>query len=329
MGFGHPAYQAIKKTNMSNLEFKESITCCYLYVITKYGYPPPASNTHEYLRQMKSLGFRSVELEGIRKEHLLQVYEQRHDIKRSLDEFEQSVPYFCAVLPGLGSTDARERRENLELFKKGCELASLFKAKGILDNAPLPPYRFAEDIPVVRHYDEEVLMSATLPAHLDWKLYWRDLVATYREACYIAGCHGLSYQMHPCAGVLSATTDAYLYFADAVNMDNLRFNLDTANQFFLKDNLVLSLIRLAGHIDYIHISDNGGHRVEHLVPGKGSIHWEHFFDTLSAINFKGHLGIDVGGSESGIADIDEAYKETGRWVEKMMKRVNHASTVQE
>ena len=303
---------------MRNTEFNESITCCYLYIITKYGYPPPAQHTHEYLRQMKSLGFRSVELEGIRKEHLLEVYAQRNEIKRSLEEFGQSVPYFCAVLPGLGSPDARERKENLELFKKGCELAALFNSKGILDNAPLPPYQFPADIPVVRHYEEEILMSATLPANLNWTSYWKDLVSTYRDACDIAGEKGLTYQMHPCAGVLSATTDAYLYFAAAVNRNNLRFNLDTANQFFLKDNLVLSLIRLANHIDYIHISDNGGHRVEHLVPGKGIIHWDHFFDTLDTIGFKGHLGIDVGGNESGIADIDAAYIETARWLEQRM-----------
>jgi sugar phosphate isomerase/epimerase len=265
---------------------------------------------------MRELGFTSVELEGIRKEHLLEVYARRVDIKNALKEFGQTVPYFCAVLPGLSSPDARERKENLELFKKGCDLAALFNAKGILDNAPLPPYQFPDDIPVVRHYEEEVLLSAGFPANLEWASYWKALVATYREACDIAADKGLTYQLHPCAGVLSATTDAYLYFAGEVNRNNLRFNLDTANQFFLKDNLVLSLIRLADHIDYIHISDNGGHKVEHLVPGQGNIQWDHFFDTLRSIHFKGHLGIDVGGAESGITDIDAAYLETARWLEK-------------
>lgn len=54
-----------------------SIVCAYLYVISRYGYPPPAENTGIYLEQMKALGFRSVELEGIRREHLLQLYDQR------------------------------------------------------------------------------------------------------------------------------------------------------------------------------------------------------------------------------------------------------------
>ena len=38
-------------------------------------------------------------------------------------------------------------------------------------------------------------------------------------------------------GVLCATTDGFLNFYQAVGRENLRFNLDTANQFVLKDNL--------------------------------------------------------------------------------------------
>lgn len=296
--------------------FKENLVCCYLYIITQYGYPPPAQQTIQHLRQMKDLGFRSVELEGIREEHLLDIYGQRKAIRDAIDEFELKVPYFCAVLPGLGSADAAERKANLSLFRKGCEVAELFNAHGILDNAPLPPYQFPEDIPVVRHYEEEVLMAAGFPKTLKWKEYWKGLTHTYREACDIAAGFGLTYQMHPCAGVLSANTDAFLFFADAVNRPNLRFNLDTANQFFLKDNLMLSLLRLEEHIDYIHLSDNRGHKVEHLVPGDGVINWDAFFQALSSIGFKGHYGIDVGGAESGVGDIHEAYIRSAKWLEE-------------
>ena len=43
----------------------ERIVSCYLYVITKYGYPPPAKDSRKYLEEMKGLGFQSVELEGM------------------------------------------------------------------------------------------------------------------------------------------------------------------------------------------------------------------------------------------------------------------------
>ena len=295
--------------------FNSSIICCYLYPISKYGYPPPAELTGQYLREMKELGFQSVELEGIHEEHLLAVYERRAQIKEDAEALGLHVPYFCVVLPGLSSSEAKVREHNLALFEKGCAIAELLGSKGVLDNAPLPPYRFSGDIPVVRHYDEEVLLAASLPTGLDWAGYWADLVKTYRNACDIAASRKLTFHMHPCLGVLAATTDAYLYFQDAVDRDNLRFNLDTANQFAMKDNLSLSLLRLADKIDYIHISDNGGSRIEHLPPGRGAINWEVFFESLDRAGFNGHLGLDIGGEESGVNNIDEAYADAAQWLQ--------------
>ncbi len=123
--------------------------------------------------------------------------------------------------------------------------------------------------------------------------------------------------MHPSIGVLSSNTDGFLYFYDAVKKDNLRFNLDTANQFVMKENLSLSLRRLAHFIDYIHLSDNRGLKVEHLKAGDGAINWDSFFSTLAAVDYQGYIGMDVGGAESGIADLDGAYVSTAAWLEEM------------
>ncbi|HUF10332.1 MAG TPA: sugar phosphate isomerase/epimerase family protein [Rhodothermales bacterium] len=294
--------------------YDSSIVCCFLYPITKYGYPPAAAGTTNFLREMKDLGFQSVELEGIHERHLGEVFEIRHEIAAALKRMELEVPYFCAVLPGLSSQDHDERRHYLGLFEKGCEIASTLGSFGILDNAPIPPYRFPEGIPVTRHYDEDVLRNASLPRDLEWGRYWEDLTLTYAEACDIAGRYGLTYQVHPCLGALSSTVDGFLLFRDAVDRDNLRFNLDTANLFALKDNPILALHRLAGELDYVHLSDNRGDRVEHLVPGDGAIDWTLFFETIGTTRFKGHIGIDVGGAESRIGDIEAAYRTSAEWL---------------
>lgn len=296
--------------------FNERTICCYLYVISKYGYPPPAEQSVTYLREMKDLGFQTVELEGIREEHLMKMFDLKDTIKMELDALQLKVPYFCIVLPGLSSADENIRQENLELFEKGCVIAETLGAGSVLDNAPLPPYQFPTDIPVVRHYDEDVLMKAKFPENLNWKSYWEQLIATYQDACDIAGQRNLNYQMHPAMGVLSSTTDGFLYFAEQVNRDNLRFNLDTANQFFAKDNLFLALLRLSDRIDYIHVSDNRGQKVEHLPIGDGYIHWELFLETLDKINYKGHFGLDIGGDESEVIQLDKAYKDSANWLEE-------------
>jgi sugar phosphate isomerase/epimerase len=300
--------------------FNNQITCAYLYVITKYGYPPRAGDTTLYLEEMSALGFQSVELEGIREQHLVQMYEMRDSIKLKLDELNLSVPYYCAVLPGLSSPDKAEREKQLDLFEKGCITAKHFGALGILDNAPLPPYVFPEDIPVVRHYDEDVIAAASFPKDLSWKKFWDYMIETYSTACSIAAYYGLTYQMHPSIGVLSSNTDGFLYFYDAVKNDNLRFNFDTANQFVVKENLSIALRRLADYIDYIHLSDNRGTKVEHLPPGKGSINWDTFFETLDLIKFKGHIGLDIGGDESGVDNIEDAYSSSAQWLQKKWKK---------
>ena len=301
--------------------YNESIICCYLYVITKYGYPPPAADTVRHIEEMKALGFCSIELEGIREEHLLTVYEQRNVIKSRLDELGVQIPYFCIVLPGLASIDRTEREKNLELFEKGCDIAVKLNARGVLDNGPLPPFEFPRDIPMVRHFDEQVVRSAGLPKSLNWNRYWDELIATYRSACDIAGARGLTYQIHPNIGALAASTDGFLYFRDAVQRDNLRFNLDTANLYVMKENLPVALRRLSGFIDYIHFSDNRGNRVEHLPPGGGAIDWDIFFETLIIIDFKGHIGLDIGGDESDIEDLDDAYKQGAEWLTGKMQEV--------
>jgi len=309
-------------SNYEAAVFHQRIVCCYLYPITKYGYPPKAEDTLKYIDEMHALGFRSVEIEGIRKEHLLRVYDMRFDIKKTLDTLNLELPYFCAVLPGLSSPDENVRKANLDLFEKGCEAAKLFGSKGILDNAPLPPFQFPGDIPVVRHYGEESLRRAFFPKNFSWNAYWDILTDTFRTVCEISARFGLTYQVHPAVGVLSSTTDGFLHFFESVKRDNLRFNFDAANLFAVKENLSLALLRLHDHIDYIHISDNGGERVEHLSIGDGTIDWDVFFETLQNVRYKGYFGVDVGGSESRVPHLDESYKNTARWLEEKILQYN-------
>lgn len=295
--------------------YSERIVCCYLYIISKYGYPPPPEKTIQYIDEMAALGFESIELEGIRDKHLTWMYENRIETKNKIDSLNLKVPYYCTVLPGLGSIDEKEIEKNLELFELGCKTAQVFGSKGVLDNAPLPPYQFPEDIPIVRHYEDNIIMNAGFPKDLKWNDYWIILTETYRTACKIAANYDLEFHMHPCMGVLSATTDGYINFANSVNCSNLKFNLDISNQYIQKDNVILSILRLIDHISYIHISDNRGIKVEHLSIGSGVINFEEIFNTLSRENYKGNIGIDIGGSESDVEDIDRAYIDSADWIQ--------------
>lgn len=108
---------------------------------------------------------------------------------------------------------------------------------------------------------------------------------------------------------MASTTDGFLKFYDELKRDNLRFNFDTANLFAQKEVLHLSLYKLKGLVDYIHVSDNGGLHVEHLPIGNGKIIWEKFFEALDEIRFDGSFGVDIGGDESNVQDLDNSYKQ--------------------
>ena len=68
--------------------------------------------------------------------------------------------------------------------------------------------------------------------------------------------------------------------------------------------------------DYIHVSDNPGDRVEHLEPGKGAINWDVFFETIDRVGYEGHFGVDIGGHESRVDDLDQAYRTGAHWLEE-------------
>lgn len=84
----------------------------------------------------------------------------------------------------------------------------------------------------------------------------------------------------------------------------------------MHENLSLGLLKLGNDLDYIHISDSYGQRIEHQAIGNGTIDWDLFFGTLKQIGFSGELSIDVGGDESHVTNIDEAYLQTARFLEE-------------
>ena len=302
------------------MKLPQRITCAYLYPITLYGYPPDIRQTVAHIREMAAMGFTSVELEGIGAGNIAYLFHHQNAVKEALEKYGCSLPVLCIVLPQLGSTDAAKRRTSLELFEMGCKVAKSLGAKGVLDNGPLLPFEYPSNGPIRRHYTDELLSQLALPQGFEWTIFQRELCDTFRKACDIAAAHQLVYHLHPCEGSMITTADSFLNFSREVDRENLLFNMDTANQFFFRDNLPLSVLRLAGKTGYIHLSDNRGDRVEHLSLGDGNIQWDAFFAALKAVDFKGNFGIDVGGAETGIADLKKAYLDSAAWLQQQLEK---------
>ncbi len=304
---------------MSHSRYHKKITCAYLYTISKYGYPPDIRQTLRHIDEMADLGFTSIELEGIGEDNILYLQQHAAEIKNRISSRGLELPVLCLVLPQLSSADFSKHAHALELFEIGCALARELGAKAVLDNGPLLPLAYEDNAPIMRHYSEDHLASLGLPTDFLWVSYWEHLTHTYRRACEIAAKYELVYHLHPCEGSLITGTDSFINFANAVDSPHLMFNLDTANQYYFRDNLMLSLLRLSHRISYIHVSDNRGQKVEHQVPGDGEINWDSFFTALQEIKFSGNFAIDVGGDETGISDMEKAYTRSAQWLEEKLK----------
>lgn len=303
-----------------NRIFDKRITCAFLYSITKYGYPPYAGDMIKYIEEMYNIGFRSVEIEGIGYEGIETLVNMKWDIKAFLSEKDIELPVFCTVLPKLTSPDKESAFEAMKSFEKGCEIASFLGAKGVLDNGPLIPYEFPADMPIHRHYSPESIGAVGFSQGFSWNTHHDYMVKIMKRACEIAGNYGLCYYMHPCVGSLTDTTNGYMQLKNDVGADNLRFNFDTSNLYYMRENLALSLMKLGDDIDYIHVSDSFGDRIEHQKTGDGSINWEMLFAALKKIGFHGKLSIDVGGDESHVENIEDAYVATANFLENQMKK---------
>jgi len=282
------------------------ISCCWLYAITKYGYPPSLDDTFRVLKEMKALGFENVELEGVRRENLMAVYEQRQELKKFCDGEGLRVINFCPVLPGSVSLDRRERKESWDLFKRGIEIAKLFDCATIQGDSFTPPLKFRGDSP----YKESISYGKHFTVEVDpkfqWRRQWDAMVESFSFFTREARKAKLRFCVEPRVGELLSNTDAILRMMDAVGDDNFGAVLDTAHLNAQKEILALSVEKLGKRIFYVHAADNDGLVNDHVATGRGSVDWDGVFQGLKKHKFSGYLAIDVGM----VPDIDVQYRES-------------------
>lgn len=287
------------------------ISCCWLYAITKYGYPPSTEDTFRVLKEMKALGFTSVELEGVRRENLMAVYGLRHELKKFCDGEGLRVVNFCPVLPGSASMNKKERRESWDLFQRGIEIANLFQCVTIQGASYAPPLKFRGDSP----YKENVSFGKHFTVEVDpkfkWERQWEAMVESHRFFTKEAKKAKLKFCVEPRVGELLSNTDAILRMMDAVHDDNFGAVLDTAHLNAQKEILALSVEKLGKRIFYVHASDNDGKVNDHWAAGRGTVDWDGVFQGLKKHKFSGYCAIDVGM----VPDIDAQYRESFQFLQ--------------
>jgi len=293
------------------------LNLCWLYAISKYGYPPSIEDTFRVIEEAASLGFHYMEMEGVREKNMKEVYQHKKAIKDACESHGIKIMNFCPILPELVSLDAKERQKGLELYEMGLEIASFFGAELVQIDSFTPPLKFRGNQPYKESIDYGLDLKVEIDPDFDWNEQWDVLVEIFAKASELAKEAGLKLCVEPRVGEMISNTDSALRLLDHVQSENLGVVLDTAHQHAQKEILPLSVEKLKDKIFYLHVADNDGKVNEHLAPGEGNIDWEGIFLTLKKHGFDGYVGIDVGQ----VPNLEEAILKSKAYLKNLCDRL--------
>lgn len=292
------------------------VSCCWLYAISKYGYPPSIENTYRAVKEMKKLGFEYIELEGVREKNLNEVYQERKGLKKSCDDLGLKVINFCPVVPDLVSLDRGKRKKALELFDLAVEIANYFYCETIQTDSYIPSLKFKGEVPYQEMISFGRQFQVIIEADFSWEEQWDTLVESLSRCNEKAKQAGLKMCLEPRVGENVANTDSLLRLFDRIRDENFGAVLDTAHLHAQKELIPLSVEKLGKRIFYLHVSDNNGLVNEHRALGRGTIDWDGVFTALKKYEFEGYAAVDVGRVEN----LDEEIKESVKFLSAIARK---------
>jgi len=297
------------------------VSCAWLYAITKYGYPPSFENCMKAIKEMANLGFKFIEIEIVGEKQLLDFKERYGEIKKICRSLGVEIINLCAIFPDIISPNKELKAKALENFRESCKICRSLDCHMIQLDSFTPPLKFIGDLP----YKEAIGFGRQFKVEIDWsfnwKVFWDNLVETFKICSNISENEGLKLCLEPRVGENISNTDAMLRLLDAVSSDNFGAVLDVGHLHAQKEILPLSVEKLGSKIFYVHASDNDGRDNYHLPPGRGTVDWDALIEALNKHNYRDYIAVDIGGA--GYAgNIDLEVVESKNFLEKLLRKYN-------
>lgn len=272
----------------------------YLLTIMKYGYPPKPGDDFKAFREMRDMGFRYLEMEGLGRAHAATVKEHASEYKKALADNDIHVHNFCVVDPNLTSLDCAKQDEALEHFKMMAEIGCEFGCETLHLASYAPPVEYVGRAPYVLDGGKYEFVNKTslhIPDGFSWERVWDAVVRSTRAIAEHAQSLGKIVLMEPRVGEVICSVDSMIRLIQDVNVPSLKANFDVGHFSAQREDVNLALMKLEGRYANIHITDNDPATPDHLPLGEGSIDFEEFFRLLMLQNYNGYLGIDIGGKD--------------------------------
>lgn len=297
------------------------LSLTYLYTIFRYGYPPTLEDDFKVLPEIRKLGFRFIETEGLGARKLFALSRRRERMRAALEENGLHVHNFCVVDPDLVSLNTAKQKQALERFKLGAGLAQFLGAETLHLASYAPPVRYLKGKPyqlgAKGGYKFAGNDRVRIPGGFRWDRVWNALVRSCRDCAGIAADHGKTVIMEPRVGEVICSVDSLLRLIEDVGRPNFKANFDTGHFSAQRENVPLALMKLEGKFANIHIADNNPTDAEHLPIGDGAIDWEEFFRVLKGLGYEGYLGLDLGLTKSLVAEYRKSVERIGAIAKKL------------
>jgi sugar phosphate isomerase/epimerase len=293
------------------------ISCCWMYAIGKYGFPPSLDQMLQAVQDMADLGFEYIELEGVGFENLRAVIDNRERIKQACQRAGVQVVDFAPLLPDIISMDPEVGERAMALFEEGVRTAAYLGSPSVWIDSYVPPLELVGGKPLTQDLTYGQEYRVRVPEHFSWDQFWAHFVRVVSRCNQIAKQNGVQLLVEPRVGEVTPNSDALLRLIDAIDDENFGVILDTAHQHAQKEMLPLSVEKLGRHIRYVHIADNDGRVNRHLEPGAGTIDWEGVFLALKRQGYDGYYAIDL----EKLPQLEQKFLETRRFLEDYARRL--------
>lgn len=294
------------------------ISSCWMYAISKFGYPPSLEDTFQALKNMRDFGLHYLEMECLLHENTQIIYQNRHEIKKRADDLGAKFVNISAVLPDMFSENPKISMQGMDDFKKAIEVADTCEAGSLMVDSFPPPLPFKGTQPYGNSVEFEQLFSVQVLPEFCFNTYYERLVKTYRQCAEFASKSHKQLCVEPRVGECIHTTDSFLRLYEHVQHANLGIVLDTAHLYAAKEMLPFSVEKLGKKITCVHLADNDSRTNAHNEVGTGTIDWEELFTALKKHQFDGYIAIDV----ANVPDLDKAYARSIDYLQGVLNKLD-------
>jgi sugar phosphate isomerase/epimerase len=261
------------------------------------------SDPEEAIEVMGEIGFEGTDLILLAREDITGFWTDakidriRKQLARHRMEVAQFV-IFQPVIEGLTSTDAEERKRNLDYFEAGCRIGRKLGAPLIDIVAPWPRELSRPGggyLP--RYYDlgdgkPGEKFHIDIAEGFDWDRLWDTYIQTTRQCLQRVKAHGMKLTIEHHTHCMIPDATSFLRLWDAIRDPALGYNLDTGWTLSQREYPPLAIHKVKKQLMNLHARDIDGLMRSFVHVGQGVMDFRAIAQTLKTVGFRGFLSIE-------------------------------------